>query len=259
MCLIVFANNFHPDYRLVLGANRDEFRDRPSEQAHYWPDAPHILGGRDRQAGGTWLGVTTDGRVAAVTNYRDPQQLMTAPPSRGALVSGFLQNPPLTPAEFQGVLNSDGEQFDGFNLLYGTGDNLHYFTNRGGSSGPVPPGVHGLSNHLLDTRWPKLAVARSRLRAIMQLKRIDPEDIFTALYDPTPFADDMLPDTGIDPERERLLSPIFITDKAYGTRSTTVLLIDRYDRVTLIERTFDHDIATSDTRRYSFRIQHPHE
>jgi uncharacterized protein with NRDE domain len=257
MCLIVFAYNCHPNYSLILGANRDEYRDRPTEQARFWPDAPHILAGRDRQAGGTWLGVTTDGKLAAVTNYRDPRQQVVDPPSRGKLVAGFLQNPLVTPEEFQKVLNRDGRVFDGFSLLYGTGNELHYFTNRGGSSGPVLPGVHGLSNHLLDTRWPKLTVARSRLKAVQQHTYVDPELIFEALSDPSPFAEDILPDTGVGPERERLLSPIFIADEGYGTRSTTVLLIERSGGVTFIERTFDHPQIVSSTQRYSFRIQPP--
>jgi uncharacterized protein with NRDE domain len=257
MCLIVFAYNCHPRYRLILGANRDEYRDRPSEQARFWPDAPHILAGRDRQAGGTWLGVTTDGKLAAITNYRDPRQQVVDPPSRGKLVACFLQNPLVTTGEFQRVLTRDGQVFDGFNLLYGSGDELHYFTNRGGSSGPVLPGVHGLSNHLLDTRWPKVTFARSRLKNLLQFKRVDPEQIFEALSDTAPFDYRALPNTGIGPERERLLSPIFIADEAYGTRSTTVLTIDREGGVTFIERTFDHSQLLLSTSRNSFRI-HPH-
>ena len=257
MCLIVFALDCHPDYRLVLGANRDEYRDRPADPARFWPDAPHILAGRDIQAGGTWLGVTTSGKLAAVTNYRDPRRQVLDPPSRGKLVAGFLQNPMVTTEEFQRVLSRDGQVFDGFNLLYGTSDELQYFTNRGGSSGPISPGIHGLSNHLLDTRWPKLTVARSRLETILQHTDVNPEDIFAALSDPAPFADGQLPDTGVGPERERLLSPIFISDENYGTRSTTVLLIDRNDRVTFFEQTFDRSQVPSATQRYSFQIQSP--
>jgi uncharacterized protein with NRDE domain len=257
VCLIVFALDCHPDYRLVLGANRDEYRERPADPARFWPDAPHILAGRDVQAGGTWLGVTTSGKLAAVTNYRDPHPQVLDPPSRGKLVAGFLQNPMVTPEEFQRVLNRDGQVFDGFNLLYGTSDELHYFTNRGGSSGPVTAGIHGLSNHLLDTRWPKLTLARSRLEAILQHTDVNPEEIFAALSDPAPFADGLLPDTGVGPERERLLSPIFITDENYGTRSTTVLLIDRSGCVTFFERTFDRSQVPSATLHYSFQIQSP--
>jgi uncharacterized protein with NRDE domain len=257
MCLIVFAYNCHPAYRLILGANRDEFRDRPTDPARFWRDAPHLLAGRDKVAGGTWLGVTTAGTMAAITNYRDPRPHAAGSPSRGNLVAGFLQNQSMTPAAFKGVLTRDGERYNGFNLLYGSVDDLHYFTNRGGSSGPVTPGIHALSNHLLDTRWPKATAARSRLETIVRQTEIDPEQLFAALSDPEPFAAGLLPDTGVGPERERLLSPIFIDDERYGTRSTTVLLIDRSDRVTFVERSFDRSRMTSTTERYGFQIHPP--
>jgi len=257
MCLIVFAYNCHPEYRLILGANRDEYRDRPADAACFWPDAPHLLAGRDRRAGGAWLGISTSGKLAAITNYRDPSQQLIDPPSRGGLVAGFLKDSLVTTEGFQQVLNRDSRLYDGFNLLYGTVDDLHYFTNRGGSSGPVTSGLHGISNHLLDTRWPKLTVARSRLKELLQFNRIDPELLFEALSDSTPFAYRVLPDTGIGPERERLLSPIFIADEVYGTRSTTVLLVDRDGGVTFIERTFDHAQTLLSTQRYSFRILPP--
>jgi uncharacterized protein with NRDE domain len=255
MCLIVFAYDCHPDYRLILGANRDEFRDRPAEPAGFWADAPHILAGRDKQAGGTWMGVTTAGKVAAITNYRDPRQQVINPPSRGKLVSGFLLDECLSPEDFQGVLHRDGELYDGFNLLYGTTDGLYYFTNRGGSSGPILPGIHGLSNHLLDTRWAKVTVAKSRLEAIVQHPVVDPEEILAALADPGQFADSLLPDTGVGLERERMLSPVFIENELYGTRSSTVLLLHRNGSVTFIERVFDHLSNSSSTRNYNFNIQ----
>lgn len=257
MCLIVLAYDCHPLYRLILGANRDEFRDRPTDPARFWNDAPQVLAGRDRLAGGTWLGVTTGGKLAAVTNYRDQHRQVAAPPSRGGLVAGFLRNPLVTPEDFLGTLNRDGGVYDGFNLLYGTGSELFYFTNRGGSSGPVTPGIHALSNHLLDTGWPKATAAASRLEAIVRQKNVDPEQIFAALSDSAPFAASLLPDTEVGPERERTLSPIFIEGELYGTRSTTVLLIDHRGGVTFIERTFDRDAVASTTERYSFRIQVP--
>ncbi len=201
--------------------------------------------------------MTTGGRVAAVTNYRSVRRQVIDPLSRGRLVAGFLQDQQMEPGEFRGVLNRDGERYDGFNLLYGIGTELHYFTNRGGSSGPVAPGIHALSNHLLDTRWPKAAAARSRLEALLRQPEIDPEGIFLALSDPAPFADGLLPDTGVGPERERLLSPIFIDNEEYGTRSTTVLLIDRTGRVTFAERTFDRTPLPPSTQLYSFRIEVP--
>ena len=255
MCLIVFANDCHPRYCLILGANRDEYRDRASEPSRFWVDYPQVLAGRDKLAGGTWLGVTGNGKFAAISNYRDPRRQLVDPPSRGGLVSAFLCDPLATPADFRLTLNRERERYDGFNLLYGYGNDLHYFTNRGGSSGPIPGGVHGLSNHLLDTGWPKLTVARARLAAIVEQANPDAEQIFEALSDPAPFADGMLPDTGVGSERERLLSPIFIAGEGYGTRSTTVLLIERSGLVTFVERTFDPAVTAPLTVRHSFRIR----
>lgn len=257
MCLIVFAYNCHPDYQLILGANRDEYRDRLTDPAHYWSDCPHILAGRDLLAGGTWLGITDAGKLAAITNYRDPRQQVLDPPSRGRLASAFLQGRHDGIEEFQGVLNRDGNRYDGFSLLYGTAADLHYFTNRGGSSGPVYPGIHALSNHLLDSSWPKATVARNRLETIIGNPGVNPEQIFAALSDPTPFADNLLPDTGIGPERERLLSPLFIENESYGTRSTTVLLIDRCGGVTFMERSFDWRQKSAVTKQFNFNIQPP--
>jgi uncharacterized protein with NRDE domain len=255
MCLAVFAYDYHPDYWLIFGANRDEYHDRPTELARYWNDAPHVLAGRDRQAGGTWMGVTTTGKFAAVTNYRDPRNQIANPPSRGKLVSGYLQDTSLTPEVYQSTLLRDGRQYNGFNLLFGTIDKLYYFTNRGNTSGLITPGIHGISNHLLDSRWPKVNIAKSRLDTIVQHDNFDPEEIFLALSDPVPFADNLLPETGVGLERERMLSPLFINDEEYGTRSSTVVLAGRDGKVTFIERTFDHDTETSSTQGYNFQLQ----
>ena len=253
MCLIVFAYNCHPDYQLILGANRDEFRDRPTEPAGFWISAPFLLAGRDVQAGGTWMGVTTTGKLAAITNYRDPRRQVIDPPSRGKLVSDYLLDASLTPEDYQATLNRDGQQYDGLNFLYGTLDKLYYFTNRGGSSGPFSSGIHGLSNHLLDTHWAKVTTAKSRMEAIVQNGIIDPEHIFAALSDPVPFADNLLPDTGVGLERERMLSPLFIENEEYGTRSSTVILVDRKGYMTFIERVFDHSSGTFSTQNFNFQ------
>lgn len=201
------------------------------------------------------MGITTTGKLAAITNYRDPRRQVADPPSRGKLVSGYLTDAGMTMEDYQGVLCRDGQLYDGFNLLYGTIDKLCYFTNRGGSSGPVSPGIHGLSNHLLDTRWAKVDAAKSRLEGIVRHDIIDPEQILAALSDPGPFADNLLPDTGVGLDRERMLSPIFIENEEYGTRSSTVVLAGRDGDVTFVERVFDHTSRTSSTRNYKLRIQ----
>jgi len=251
MCLIVFALDCHPRYSLVLGANRDEYLERQAVPARFWNEAPHLLAGRDLQAGGSWLGITTGGKLAAVTNYRDMRLQVAAPPSRGALVASFLKDEALAAADFHALLQRDGNSYDGFNFIYGSWRELHYFTNRGGSSGPVPAGIHALSNHLLDSPWPKVTAARERLTAILHGERIDPEAIIAALADPAPFAAALLPDTGVGPERERLLSPLFIIDPLYATRCTTVILVSRDGEVTFIEKS--HGIHPS-TVRFDFTL-----
>ena len=245
MCLIVFAYDCHPDYQLILGANRDEFRDRPTDSAGFWSSAPYLLAGRDTRAGGTWMGVTATGKLAAVTNYRGSRRKETEPLSRGKLVSKFLMDETLTAEGYQEALRRDCQRYDGFNILYGSFKKLCYFSNRGGPSGLISPGIHGLSNHLLDTPWPKVTIAKSRLAAIVQHATVDPEQIFMALSDPAPFADNLLPDTGVGLELERMLSPIFIENEAYGTRSSTVLMVGRNGHVTFIERVFDRSSMTS--------------
>lgn len=251
MCLIAFAIDRHPRYRLVLVANRDEYRSRATGPAGFWPDAPRVLAGRDLQAGGTWLGVTTGGKVAALTNYRDARQQMVDPPSRGRLVAGYLCDDQMSIADLRSFLEKNAGDYDGFNLLYGTWHELHYFTNRGGGSGPVCAGVHGLSNHLLDTRWPKVVVARDRLSDLLQQPDIDPAELAGFMADPFPFADELLPDTGIGPEHERFLSPLFIKGEAYGTRSTTVLLVSTDGEVSLVEQC--HDLPPQ-SRSFTFRL-----
>ncbi|NTV49521.1 MAG: NRDE family protein [Geobacteraceae bacterium] len=252
MCLIAFAIDSHPKYRLIMVANRDEYRNRETAPAGYWSAAPHLLAGRDQQAGGTWLGVTTGGKLAAITNYRDARQQVINPPSRGSLVSDYLCDNDMTPAELQAYLVKNGNRYDGFNLLYGSCSELHYFTNRGGSSGPVKPGIHSLSNHLLDTHWPKVVAAKERLTHQLQNPEPTAEELLSMLSDREPFAHDQLPDTGIGPERERFLSPIFINGDTYCTRSTTVIMVGNDDQVTYIEQ--GHDTPLPHLQRFTFQL-----
>lgn len=235
MCLIVFALECHQDYRLIVAANRDEYYERPTAPAGFWPDAPGVLAGRDLRSGGTWLGVNQNGRFAAVTNYRACGTPPPEPLSRGALVSAYLQGEQ-DAALFRTELELLAPRCDGFNLIYGDAGGLYYFSNRGGESGRIGAGIHGLSNHLLDTPWPKVTVATQGLERLLTNERFDPEQLFALLAAAEPFADARLPDTGVGLEKERLLSPLFIHGSDYGTRSTTLLLIDRQNRLRLIER-----------------------
>ncbi len=255
MCLILLAYDCHPAYRLVVAANRDEFLARPTAPAAFWDDAPHLLAGRDLLEGGTWLGITRSGRFAALTNYRDPAAYRQEKPSRGRLVSDFLRSD-LTIPSYRELLHREGRRYNGFNLIFGTTEELWYFSSRENLSVPLTPGIHGLSNHLLDTPWPKVSRGREALaRLIAPGGAIDPDDLFALLADTTPAPDHLLPDTGVGIERERLLSPLFISTPAYGTRSSTVLLLGRDGQATFRERTFDAGKEQPRTGVFRFGIE----
>jgi uncharacterized protein with NRDE domain len=253
MCLILFAWKRHRNFPLILAANRDEFYDRASAPAGFWDDAPDLLAGRDLRDGGTWLGITRGGRVAALTNYRDPASLKTGAPSRGLLVSDYLRGRE-SPGAYLDRIASDADRFNGFNLLVGDTDELFCFSNRGARE-RLQPGIHGLSNHLLDTPWPKVTRGKRALEALLEEEKgMSPETLFALLADRTRPPDDHLPDTGVGLAWERLLSPLFIESPAYGTRSSTVLLIDRKGNVNFIERVFNGAADPSITVRFAFRI-----
>ncbi|HEY6873264.1 MAG TPA: NRDE family protein [Geobacteraceae bacterium] len=250
MCLIVFALDCHPRYRLVLAANRDEYFSRPTAPASFWDDAPQVLAGRDLLAGGTWLGVTRERRLAAVTYYREPRTETRLLPSRGRLAAEFLAGT-MTPEAYLATLHAEEGRYGGFNLLFGNDSGLFYHANRGDASLRVAAGLHGLSNGLLDTPWPKVVAAKERLSGLLREDAVAPEALFALLADRTPYPDPLLPDTGFGIERERHLSPIFIAGSDYGTRSATVLLIDRDGRVTFIERTFDSRQEVASTASFT--------
>jgi len=234
MCLILFAWQAHPRYPLVVAANRDEFHERPTAAADFWKESPQLLAGRDLQAGGTWLGITRQGRFAAITNYREP--LANEPvleKSRGHLVRDFLLDK-ATPAEFGDGLRKCGESYRGFNVLLGDPGRLVYVSNRNERNVEVNAGSHGLSNHLLDTDWPKAHRGRARLDALL------------AGGEPPGFELNLAP--------ELLTRMTFIVSPQYGTRSSTVLLMDRDGGVTFVERQFDAAGMTSGTRSHEFRI-----
>lgn len=233
MCLIVVGWRVHPHYPLVVAANRDEFYARPSKSIERWPDAPHVIGGRDLEAGGTWLGITQNGRFAAVTNVREPGRA-NGPLSRGALTRNFL-----TGRQAAGDYASqlDNQQYSGFNLLLFDGQSLVYCSNRDGPPRALGPGVYGVSNHLLDSPWPKLVSARRRFTdALPQLP--DTSSFFDLLADQEIVPDHALPSTGVSLEWERLLSAIFVKSENYGTRASTIAWIRHDGAVTVQEKTF---------------------
>lgn len=255
MCLILFAYEAHPQYRLIVAANRDEFYTRPTQAAAFWPDAPAVLAGRDLQHGGTWLGTTRAGRFAAVTNYRDPATKINGAPSRGALVSDFL-NSRQPPDTYMRELAARAGGYNGFNLLTGDAESLYYFSNRGGAPERLGPGVYGLSNHLLDTPWPKVARGKQTMaEAVRKGDALRPESLIEMLFDRVRAADAELPDTGVGIEIERVLSPLFIVSNGYGTRCSTVVLFDRAGKTTFVERTYDGaDASRWREARYEFNV-----
>jgi uncharacterized protein with NRDE domain len=257
MCLVLFAYKSHPLYSLVFAANRDEFYDRPTLSASFWDDAPDLLAGRDLKEGGTWFGITRQGRFAALTNYRDPKDHRDEAPSRGWLVSSYLLGT-TPPKDYLEELSAKAGHYNGFNLLVGDTGRLFYCSNRGGPCRELPPGLYGLSNHLLDTPWPKVEKGKSDLaKRILQRGRLDPEEIMQVLRDRSRPDDMLLPDTGIGLDWERILSPVFITSPIYGTRSSYVLLIEYQGGVTFLEKTFNGGPEPEQTAAFEFRIEVP--
>ena len=247
MCLIALAWQVHPQHVLIVAANRDEWRAREAEPAHFWPDHPELLAGRDLQAGGTWMGVTRGGRFAAVTNFRDPSDVRSTARSRGALVTDFLLSAESARA-FLERLAPHAAEFNGFNLILGDGSSLFYFGTSQDEVRAVEPGVHALSNHVLDEPWPKVERARAAMRAALLGDDVE-SPLFAMLSDASPAPDTELPDTGVGLEWERRLSPPLITGSDYGTRVSTVLVMGRGGRARFEERTRDSEGRVTDTRR----------
>ena len=255
MCLLIMAFNAHSTYPLILLANRDEYYERPTASAHFWDEAPFVLAGKDLRAGGTWLGITRKGHIGAVTNYRDRASTKQGAPSRGRLVSDFLLGQ-LGPEDYMEKLEKEAAKFNGFNLIIGEKGQYYWYSNRGDGVRSLSAGIHGLSNHLLDTPWPKVAKSKDALmRLLSEQKAPSLEELFLILTDQTIAADDYLPDTGVGLEWERILSPVFIKSPTYGTRSSTVMLIDSDNRVIFVEKTFNADLDHPTIARQEFRIE----
>ncbi len=277
MCLIFFAHDVHPDYRLILVSNRDEFYARPTMPAGFWESIPGVFGGRDLEQGGTWLGVTRTGRFATVTNYRDPEEFERQGRSRGLLLREFLkQEPPPGPfaedlAEGDRDADAAGErsQFNGYNLLVGDlrGDQgLFYYSNKSPQRFPrrLLPGIYGLSNHLLDSPWPKLVSGRTGFAELVHRNRPGSDDwshhpnaFFDLMTNSTTAPDDALPDTGVGLERERFLSSRFIRSEVYGTRACSVLFVRRDGLLIFFERRFEAGGNAKGDTRYEFRLDPP--
>ncbi|GAB1260717.1 NRDE family protein [Aurantivibrio plasticivorans] len=232
MCLILFAYHSHHDFPFVVAANRDEFYQRNTRPAHFWEDSPELLAGKDMEAGGTWLGMTRSGRFAAVTNFRDgnrtpnPQAL-----SRGDLAREFLQSD-MSAASYAEMLASKANFYNPFNLLLKDDSGMVYFNNINVETTIIEPGIYGLGNHLLNTPWPKCKIGKTALQRTLDDVNSNTSDaperlsryLLETLQDSTQATEEELPETGIDREREKLLSSIFISTPQYGTRCSTTIV-----------------------------------
>jgi len=258
MCLVALAFRMLPDGATLVAANRDEFHARPTQPLHAWPDWPDVIAGRDGQAGGTWMGMTPAGRFAFVTNYRDPGHQRADARSRGDLVSRFLQgNEPAEP--YMAAIAARGHEYNGFNLIVGTPQEAWYYSNMGAPPCALDAGIYLLSNHLLDSPWPKALRVRQGFEALVSRMRpggtqshgaahdastqrsrhahqnemhdtpdavrAQAGEITRMMRDTTPAPDAALPSTGLTLARERLLSSPFIVSADYGTRSTAVMQV----------------------------------
>ena len=254
MCVLLLSLGQHPKYPLVVAANRDEFLARPTQAAGFWQDAPQVLAGRDLLQGGTWLGITRNGRFAALTNFRDPPAKRDDRPSRGHLITAFLRGNE-TPTAYVGQLATHAHEYNGFSLIVGHGAEFCYYANLEPEPRMLAPGLYGLSNHLLDTPWPKVVRGKQAMADLMSADNgPDAERLFAILADRAPADEAELPGTTVGHERELWLSPLFVSGPEYGTRSSTVLWIGSQGEVTFIERTFQDGPEHYSTVEHRFRI-----
>jgi hypothetical protein len=241
MCLAILACNAHTRFALIVVANRDEYHARPTAPAQIWQDHPQVLAGRDLRAGGTWLGLSATGKIGLLTNYREPGHQLPVAPSRGALVSDYLTQD-LDAQLYAQMINTHAQPLNGFNLLLADAHSAHYVSNRGNEQDrKIRDGVHGLSNASLNTAWPKVTRTKVAVKQYLSA-HAEPEAsrLFEIFRDTTPAKRSELPLTGLAPERELQLSSPFILDEVYGTRCSTVILIDRAGIAYFEERTFNN-------------------
>ncbi len=253
MCLILLAWRVHAGYPCVLAANRDEFHERPTRRADWWPDQTRILAGRDLKEGGTWLGVTRSGRFAALTNFRDPRRQRVGARSRGHLVAEILESASSV-AETLVSLRGTAANYNPFNVIFSDGANLGVFESVRGEGRELGAGIFGLSNDLLDTPWPKVREAKSRLAAALSDTQ-DAAALMHLLRDDRQAPDAELPQTGINMEWERLLSSAFIRADTYGTRCTTVYRVDDVGYAYFDEWSWDRDGREIGKQSFEFALQ----
>ncbi len=253
MCLIAFAWDMHPKYKLILAANRDEFYNRPTAKAGFWEDQPNILGGRDLKAGGTWMTITKDGKFAAVTNYRDLSNIREDATSRGEIPTDFVKGD-FNPEKYIQTLHEHSEDYNGFNVLVSDLGQMGHYSNYERKVNILKPGIYGLSNALLDTPWPKVELAKQKFKSAIG-NSFDHQELLNLMTDTTIAPDIELPDTGISKEMERSLSAMCIRMENYGTCCSTVITVDRDGVVNFTEKSYPVGERKENTEHYSFKVQ----
>lgn len=254
MCILFIALKQHPNYPLIIAANRDEFHARPTLASHFWENQPNILAGKDISAGGTWMGINKSGDLAALTNIRAPGKELANAVSRGELASNYLQQY-CSQEEYLQRLSDSRNSYNGYNLLFGNLHKLTVYNSFENKNYSLADGVYGLSNASLNSPWPKLDMGRSALaRYCQNSSKVNTENLFELLSNKQLAKDDELPKTGVPIEWEKKLSSIFIESSDYGTRSSTVLLLDKENQVHWEERTFNATADIIGKEEYRFSI-----
>ena len=237
MCLIFLAIDEHPDYPLIVAANRDEFYARETLPAHRWDNPAGMIAGKDVQGGGTWLGVDEEHGIAMLTNYRDPSNIREDAPTRGHLVTGYF-NQRESPGVYLSEVERTGNEYNGFNLICGNKEGYFYYGNYAEGVRQLTKGIHGLSNALIDDPWPKVESGKKAFRELIHGGSPDPEAFIGMMFNDKEAPDNELPSTGVTLELERVLSPMFIKSKNYGSRCTTVIMVNKSGNVRMVERTY---------------------
>lgn len=250
MCTLVFAYKVHPRYDLIFLGNRDEFKNRPTESAHFWQSNPSILAGIDLEKGGTWTGITRQGRMAFITNHRNFSLSSVSKLSRGYLTRDFLAGN-TDSLDYLKNLEQQRREYAPYNLIVGTLAQLWFYSNIEDQIRLLPAGLYGLSNGFLDTPWPKVIKAKSRLAQLITAE-FTLDQLFSILADTEQAPDEALPDTGTTLELERMLSSIHIDSPNYGTRFKTIILIDKSGRVEFHEASLDEQ---RQWKQLSFQFQ----
>ncbi len=247
MCILFFAINQHPEYPVIICANRDEFHQRPTQSMHWWPN-DEVLAGKDLQAGGTWLGLSKQGRFSALTNFRQPHLIDKNKQSRGDLV---LQALAKQDDEMGHLLTTTSSLYNGFNLVFGELNNLTCFDNVSQKHQALHSGFHSLCNGALDDIWPKMALGQANLATAINDTPLDINKLFTLMKSDQQAQTEHLPKTGVPLSWEQLLSSIFIVSPEYGTRTTNIITLDNEGNIDIYDQSYNEQGECTQTQSFS--------